>query len=184
MIYSDIHRFIFAHIPRTAGLSITQVIVKRLGGQFAPPLHRMAVPLKLSHYRRVVVVREPTDRLFSLWWAACHERRGPEDPPRPQILEGLGADEFVKLAMIDDYYAPQVELLDRLRPRDDDLVLPYEELPYCLEAVPGFEARFLESLPRMNPGERPYGLELPQTRAIQEYLEREYDGLPYERKTS
>lgn len=176
MIVSAQHEFVFCHVPRTAGRSITQILVKKLGGLYSPPLHSTRIPVKALDYRRIMVVREPLERLLSLWWAECQD----PETSRKSILQGDGLWAFVAKALGGprDEYQTQSQFHEMLGMPESVLVLKYEDLPGCLEEIPGFESRYIRLLPHLNGGS------LPRQRIvvdslIKEYLEADYENFDY-----
>lgn len=69
MIYNQEFNFLFVHIQKTAGTSITQSLMQCPGSQFVEPAHlRLAdVTFPRSKPQVIAVVRNPWERLAS-WW--------------------------------------------------------------------------------------------------------------------
>jgi hypothetical protein len=117
MIVSNTHRFIFAHVPKTGGISIRSVLEPFADGQSAvlcntthetlPAL--LAREPRLGGYYKFAFVRNPWDRLVSFHAYAREKLR----PTVPQ-MQGL---DFVRLLRLMDRGADWLERLYALQPQ-------------------------------------------------------------------
>ena len=75
MIVLKDEEIVFFHIPRTGGISLSRFLVRACGGKFVNPLHG-PMPARyrgsLDYFKKIAVVREPVERLISLWRFSCH----------------------------------------------------------------------------------------------------------------
>ena len=79
MLISHKHRFVFVHIPRTAGSSITEAFTR--GVSDIVQIHGIHSPISVlngyHNYRVVVFVRNPWQRALSLYAYHVRRRRRP-----------------------------------------------------------------------------------------------------------
>lgn len=119
MLISDRHKFLFCHIPKTAGRSIAGVIRghcdRLLENQHLPMSEALAFEPGLMDYFKFSFVRNPFDRLLSLYRMWHHPRmmypRGKLRVQRIHESEPKTFEDFIKDSCHIGLGAPQVEML-------------------------------------------------------------------------
>ncbi len=90
MIYNAKHHFLFIHIQKTAGTSLTRALAGLEGSHFIAPPHLRLQDIRLKTASRpyiFAVVRNPWDRLVS-WYAMMCRKGGHNDFSRYLLWDG------------------------------------------------------------------------------------------------
>lgn len=87
MIYHHEKKYLFVHIQKNGGTSITEALMNHAGATFISPLHLQLQALEFSGQRPFVfaVVRNPWDRLVS--WYEMMNRKGIHNDFSKYLLE-------------------------------------------------------------------------------------------------
>ncbi len=91
MVYNETYHFLFVHIQKTAGTSITQALVGLAGSQFIAPPHLRLRDIRLKSASRPLiftVVRNPWERMVS--WYEMMLRKGMHNDFSRHLLRGAG----------------------------------------------------------------------------------------------
>jgi hypothetical protein len=159
VIYHPEKNYLFVHIQKTGGTSITQALVKHAGATFISPAHLQLQALEFSGQRPFVfaVVRNPWDRLVS--WYEMMRRNEIHNDFSKYLLEpnSTGAtvsfSEFIRrTAVIQEQCLPESSYSkeDALMPKSSIIYLKslsFNQLDYlsdkdgrqCYDAVIRFE---------------------------------------------
>jgi hypothetical protein len=115
MIYHHEKGYLFVHIQKNGGTSITEALVKHAGATFISPLHLQLKSLEFSGQRPFVfaVVRNPWDRLVS--WYEMMNRKGVHNNFSKYLLEpssngtAVSFSDFIRrTAVITELNVPEI----------------------------------------------------------------------------
>jgi len=70
MLISHKHKFVFTAIPKTGTRSVYTVLKKHYDGEVYKD-HHTIIPDEFKNYYSFTVIRNPYDRIVSMWWATC-----------------------------------------------------------------------------------------------------------------
>lgn len=145
MLVSHEHRCVVLHNPKTAGVALEQLLIRRAGfvpvgdterfndGDRVHFRHHWRIPEAMAAYRVVTGCRHPVTRYLSGWRYYIRERLVP-----PCDLE-------VFLRRHGQVLPDQARYVGQA-----DVVLPIERMPDCLAALPFLSARDRAALPCAN----------------------------------
>ena len=87
MIYNSDKQYVFVHIQKTGGVSITEALLQQAGSRFVSPAHLQISALRFSGSAPFVfaVVRSPWERLVS--WFEMIKRKGVHNDFSRYLLE-------------------------------------------------------------------------------------------------
>lgn len=129
--------YVYVAIPRTASVAVAQGwLIPRCGGvEVHSGLHHLReIPDEHRGKHVFTIVRNPRDRLFSLWCLVARKKRGSFLDFLEQITDSREHRQYKKHRIGESYiWRNQV---DFLRGVAVDAVLRYEDLPECLETLP------------------------------------------------
>ena len=133
MVINDRMQFGFAHIQRTGGRSMTEVLMRLPGSRRVYPDHSMERPEGTEDYFWFLTVREP----FAREWS--HYSRRHKKGRRHWIRKAVRRMTFPQYVVVHTSDPEkwedccQTEWVRRIRP---DLILKFEQLPECLKQLP------------------------------------------------
>lgn len=109
MIVCDSRRFVFVHVQKTGGVTVTNTLKSQLGDDAVRAVDKRHAPLarilevepELSDYWVFGFVRNPWDRMVSWWsmitnWKSWNERKG-------RSIEGLGNEFWRTTSLYQDF---------------------------------------------------------------------------------
>jgi hypothetical protein len=142
VVISDIYRFVFVHVPKTAGVSITTALARE-----GSERHRLCLrgtkhetmkafldrvgPGKIEGYHRFSVVRHPVNRLCShFWYLKSNPKKFPEIKPILCVEDYVDAIERDDWSIIrkKERVMPQKQYLYDGEKLIVDTVLRYEDI--------------------------------------------------------
>ena len=152
--------YVFIGVPRTASMSIASWLHVDHGGEWYGSHHETVVPAEHAHKFTFAVVRNPYERMASLWryistvfWPNADWRKSEE--ARQWQANGMVLDcdleTFVewRVGQTDNRWWCQSDLLAGVRL---DALLRFEDFPGCLAVLPFAES--LDGLPHLGATER------------------------------
>jgi len=71
MIVNTKEKYLFSALPRTGGGSIRSMLLCYTGSVKIGYSHQTFIPEKYKNYYRFCIIRNPYQRLLSLWWWCC-----------------------------------------------------------------------------------------------------------------
>ena len=70
MVISDKHNYLFIAIPKTGTRSIYRLLIDEFDGELKRD-HSKSIDAKYLDHYSFTVIRNPYDRLVSVWWSTC-----------------------------------------------------------------------------------------------------------------
>lgn len=157
-VISEKQKFVFIHIPKTGGTSITECLsdTYRSGG-FHSTAKNVESEIAWEQYFSFAFVRNPWDRMLSAFWMVTKGIDGMAGPPPAYVPQRGTRRRFSFYQFVESFHGIQNFTLDQLSFIDDagrrlvNFVGRFETLERDFQKVCqiiGIEA----SLPRLNPG--------------------------------
>lgn len=84
MIISNKHKVVFVAIPKTGTRSVYNSLRNVFAGELYKEHHKV-IPKEYRDFFKFTIVRNPYDRIVSVWWATTHRGQadGPIEPVPP-----------------------------------------------------------------------------------------------------
>lgn len=158
MIYIEDKRVVFVAIPKTGTRSVYQILRNNYGAKMHKE-HFPVIPNHLKDYYSFTIVRNPYERVVSMWWSTCKRdqqiNKERKASAGSNFTELAGSDKLVdllKYMIKDPYNGKGSELFskqsDYLRDNDFDKILMNETLTEEFSKLPFLDNK--ERLPRIN----------------------------------
>lgn len=149
MIVNHKHRFLFVHIQKTAGTSVTQALTKIEGSQRIGYDHSMIDSIEIDAYRDYFVfcfVRNPFDRLVS-WWNMMLQKGKHNDFSRYLLSRASNFSEFLECTDIIYEGNPEERVSDRSYPKS----IAFNQLDYISDSDGSLVVNFIGRFENLEP---------------------------------
>ena len=194
MIACEEHKVVFVDIPKTGSRSIMITLRAQYGGTSIGKNHARSIPQQYKDYFKFCVVRNPYERMCSLYWSLCR-RRDDTKSYRKMLKEqnlSLSLEGFLTLIKSNSgkaLYFPQYKFVEN---NNMDTILRFENLNEEFNMLPFIKAP--HKLPHSNsttinrnkvstPDPRPHWRELVTAQAaeiINERYAKDFEMFNYE----